>query len=70
MAMKKHVWTESLVKGQKVLVSHLQGEEEGEIESINLKTGKVLVFFNYLDCPHFDSFNLNQVRPLRPTILK
>ena len=30
--MKKHVWTESLVKGQKVLVSHLQGEEEGEIE--------------------------------------
>jgi len=68
--MKKHVRTETLVKGQKVLVSHLQGEEEGEVESVNLKTGKILVFFNNPDCPHFDSFNLTQVRPLRPTILK
>lgn len=52
-----------LVQGQRVLVSHLQGQEEGTIESVNYKTGKVLVFFNQKECPHYDSFNLSQVTP-------
>ena len=52
-----------LTKGQKVIVTHLQGQESGEVESVNYKTGKVLVFFNYEDCPHYDSFNLEQVEP-------
>jgi hypothetical protein len=59
-----------IAKGQQVIVTHLQGEEHGEIESINFKTGKVLVFFNYPDCPHFDSFNLSQVRPVGPILVK
>jgi len=53
-----------LVQGQRVLVSHLQGQEEGTIESVNYKTGKVLVFFNQKECPHYDSFNLSQVTPI------
>ena len=51
-----------LVPGQKVIVTHLQGVEVGEVESVNLKTGKVLVYFNNPSCPHFDSFNIGQVR--------
>ena len=35
-----------LVKGQMVEVSHLQGTEIGEVESVNYQTGKVLIFFN------------------------
>lgn len=38
----------------------------GEVESVNLKTGKLLVYFSNPSCPHFDSFNLNQVRPYAP----
>ena len=60
---------EPLVKGQLVEVSHLQGIEVGEIESVNYKTGKVLVYFNYEACPHFDSFNLDQVKPLKPKLV-
>ena len=52
-----------LVPGQRVLVSHLQGQEEGVVESVITKTGKVLVFFNQEACPHYDSFNLSQVAP-------
>jgi hypothetical protein len=51
-----------LGKGKAVLVSHLQGEELGVIESINLKSGKVLIYFGYEDCPHFTLFNIAQVR--------
>lgn len=53
-----------LLPGMKVVVSHLQGEEMGEIESIDRANEKVLVFFNYPSCPHFCSFNLSQVRPI------
>ena len=51
----------NLVVGQMVVVTHLQGEEVGRLESINMLTGKALVYFDYESCPHFDSFNLNQV---------
>jgi hypothetical protein len=59
--------TTKIEKGMRVLVSHLQGQEEGIVESVNYKTGKVLVFFNQKECPHYDSFNLSQVAafPLR-----
>lgn len=58
-----------LVKGQMVEVSHLQGTEIGEVESVNYQTGKVLIFFNYEACPHFISFNLSQVRPIKPRLV-
>lgn len=47
--------------GMEVLIKHDLGLEIGQIESINLKAGKVLVYFDYVDCPHFATFNLNQV---------
>lgn len=59
-----------LVKGQMVEVSHLQGTEIGEVESVNYKTGKVLVYFNYEACPHSTSFNLSQVKPIKPRLVK
>ena len=58
-----------LVKGQMVEVSHLQGTEIGEVESVNYQTGKVLIFFNYEACPHFTSFNLSQVRQIKPRLV-
>ena len=58
-----------LVKGQMVEVSHLQGTEIGEVESVNYQTGKVLIFFNYDACPHFTSFNLSQVRQIKPRLV-
>ena len=58
-----------LVKGQMVEVSHLQGTEIGEVESLNYQTGKVLIFFNYEACPHFTYFNLSQVRPIKPRLV-
>lgn len=59
----------TLVKGQLVEVTHLQGTEIGEVESVNYATGKVLVYFNYEACPHFTSFNLSQVKPLTPKLV-
>lgn len=59
-----------LVKGQKVQVTHLQGVEAGVVESVNYRTGKVLVYFDNKDCPHFDSFNLDQVQPYPLGIVK
>ena len=47
--------------GMEVFIKHDLGVEKGQIESINYKSGKVLIFFNHLDCPHFASFNLDQV---------
>lgn len=44
-----------------VVIKHDLGIEIGRIESINFKSGKVLIFFDYVDCPHFASFNLNQI---------
>ncbi len=58
-----------LVKGQMVEVTHLQGTEIGEVDSVNYQTGKVLVYFNYEACPHFTSFNLNQVKPIKPRLV-
>jgi hypothetical protein len=58
-----------LVKGQLVEVSHLQGTEIGEVESVNYQSGKVLVYFNYEACPHFTSFNLSQVTPIKPRLV-
>lgn len=62
--------SEGLVKGQRVVVTHLQGEEFGTVESVNYTTKKVLVYFDYEDCPHFDSFNLNQVTAYRPKLVE
>lgn len=55
-----------LVKGRKVLVTSLVGEEVGELDSINWATGKALVWFGDNSCPHFCDFNINQVEPLGP----
>ena len=55
----------SFEPGQIVEVVHLQGVEVGTIESINLRTGKVLIDFAYEDCPHFDSFNISQIRKIK-----
>lgn len=55
--------------GQVVEVRHLQGIEVGTIESINWKTGKALVHFKYESCPHFDSFNIEQLQPLPITLV-
>ena len=57
-------------KGQLVEVSHLQGTEVGEFESINFKTGRVTVFFNYEACPHFDTFLIEQVKPIKPKLVE
>lgn len=61
---------ENLAEGQFVEVTHLQGTEVGIIESINFKSGKVLVFFDYEACPHFDSFNINQVKPIKLSVAR
>ena len=52
-----------------VEVTHLQGAEIGEVDSVNYQTGKVLVYFNYEACPHFTSFNLSQVKPIKPRLV-
>lgn len=52
--------------GDSVKVTSLAGVEFGVIESINFKTNKALVYFDYADCPHFDSFQLTQVEVLEP----
>ena len=54
----------NIKKGMRVVVSHLQGEEEGVVESLNYKSGRVLVYFDYPACPHFDSFLLEQITTL------
>jgi hypothetical protein len=51
----------AFAKGRKVTVTHLQGSEVGEIESVNWNSGKVLVYFSYESYPHFDSFSIDQV---------
>lgn len=53
-----------------VEISHLQGTEIGEVESVNYKTGKVLVYFSYEACPCSTSFNLSQVKSIKPRLLK
>lgn len=50
-----------LTVGMDVIVKHDLGLEIGSIESINLRSGKVLLFFDYPDCPHFASFNISQI---------
>lgn len=53
---------ESFLKvGMDVILKHDMGLEIGQIESVNLKTGKVLIYFNYPECPHFASFNISQI---------
>lgn len=47
--------------GTSVKVSHMNGIEFGEIESINYKSGKVLVAFGSGFSLNFCSFNINQV---------
>ena len=47
--------------GNRVQVTSDAGIEYGVIESINHNTGKVDVYFNYGDCPHFCTFNISQV---------
>lgn len=53
---------EQLVVGDRVKVKSDAGIEYGVIESINRNTGKVDVYFNYGDCPHFCTFNISQVK--------
>lgn len=51
-----------LVTGQKVWVSHDQGEESGEIFSINYRTGKAVIFASNPDCPHYFNVNISQLK--------
>jgi hypothetical protein len=50
-----------LAVGMDVIVKHALGLEVGAIESINFTSGKVLLYFDYPDCPHFASFNISQI---------
>ena len=52
----------SLFVGDRVEVRSDAGIEYGVIESINHNSGKVDVYFNYGDCPHFCTFNISQVK--------
>lgn len=52
--------------GDTVKVTSLVGVEFGVIHSINYNANRALVYFDYADCPHFDSFTLNQVEILEP----
>jgi len=56
----------NLKVGMQVLLKHDLGLELGEIESINWKSGKVLVYFDYIDCPHFATFNIDQILHFEP----
>lgn len=47
--------------GQRVRVKSLAGIELGRITSINEKSGKVDIYFDYPSCPHHCTFNINQV---------
>lgn len=47
--------------GDIVLVGSLAGVEVGSIESINLISNKVDIYFNDPACPHIDRFNFNQI---------
>jgi hypothetical protein len=53
---------ERMVVGDRVKVTSDAGTEYGVVESINRKSGKVDVYFNYGDCPHFCTFNITQVK--------
>jgi hypothetical protein len=66
--MSKSSSAQMLYPGQFVEVQHLQGTEIGEISSINYKTGKALIFFDYEQCPHFDSFNITQLKKIKPKL--
>jgi len=50
--------------GMAVEVTHINGTEIGGIESINYKTGKVLVVFGTGSSLNFCNFNINQVKAL------
>jgi hypothetical protein len=60
--MTSHEKKQEIKVGMQVLISHDMGLEFGRIESINYKSGKVLVYFDYKACPHFASFNLDQIQ--------
>jgi Fe2+ or Zn2+ uptake regulation protein len=50
--------------GMRVVINHLAGREIGLIESINLKNGKVTIFIEDPNCPHFYTANLNQIETI------
>ena len=50
--------------GQYVVIKHDRGLEIGTVESINHKSKKVLIFFNYELCPHYCSFNFSQINQI------
>jgi cytochrome oxidase Cu insertion factor (SCO1/SenC/PrrC family) len=50
--------------GQFVVIKHDQGLEIGTVESINHKSKRVLIFFNYESCPHYCSFNFSQINQI------
>lgn len=54
--------TRTLVAGMAVEVTHIGGTEIGAIESINYKTGKVLVSFGEGSSLNFCNFNIDQVK--------
>jgi hypothetical protein len=51
-----------MTKGDRVQITSLAGIEFGVVESINHKSGKVDVYFNYDGCPHFCTFNIWQAK--------
>lgn len=48
--------------GDTVQTESMAGLEYGKVVSINDKIGKVEIWFDYDSCPHFYSFNFNQIK--------
>lgn len=48
--------------GDTVQTQSMAGLEYGKVVSINHKIGKVDIWFDYDSCPHFYSFNFNQIK--------
>lgn len=48
--------------GDTVQTESMAGLEFGKVVSINHFSGRVDVWFDYDSCPHFYSFNFNQIK--------
>lgn len=59
-----------IAEGQKVLVSHDQGDEIGTVYSINYMSGKAVIYIEEPSCPHFYATNIFQIRPLNLRLIK
>lgn len=48
--------------GDTVQTESMAGLEFGKVVSINRNSGKVDIWFDYDSCPHFYTFNFNQIK--------